>query len=179
MVKSKTLFLDRDGVLNRAVLRCSKASSPRTQKELVFSEDLFALTEPSIIGDWNLVILSNQPDLARGMIDQEPVKYINRSILEQIPLNASYICPHTASDNCCCRKPKTSLVDRFKKNYPQEIEKLVLVGDRDTDRKCAEQADVEFILRKREYNVPCMAYVDYSAESLFDLSPLLDRLFPV
>lgn len=178
LTRTKTLLLDRDGVLNRVVMRGTEVSSPRSREELVLSEDLSALAEPSIIDDWNLIIVSNQPDLSRGKIDLELVEYINQSILSQIPLNASYICSHVASDECGCRKPETGLIERLKEDFPQAVEKMVLVGDRDTDRECAERAGTEFILRRREYNIPCVASVDYSVESLSDLSPLLRRLFP-
>jgi len=159
-------------------MRGTEISSPRSRDELVLSEDLAALAEPSIVDDWNLIIVSNQPDLSRGRIDLELVEYVNQSILSQIPLNASYICPHVASDECGCRKPETGLVDRFKEDFPQAAEKMVLVGDRDTDRECAERAGMVFIQRRREYNIPCAASVDYSVESLSDISPLLRRLFP-
>ena len=178
LTKVNTLFLDRDGVLNRAVLRGSEVSSPRSRDELVLSEDISALAESPITDDWNLIIVSNQPDLTRGRIGLGLVEYINQLILDRIPLNASYICPHVAADGCGCRKPKTGLIDRFKKDFPPAVEKMVLVGDRDTDRECAERAGMDFILRRREYNISCADSVDYSVESLSDISPLLRRLIP-
>ena len=69
LTKVNTLFLDRDGVLNRAVLRGFEVSSPRSRDELVLSEDISALAESPITDDWNLIIVSNQPDLTRGRID--------------------------------------------------------------------------------------------------------------
>jgi D-glycero-D-manno-heptose 1,7-bisphosphate phosphatase len=178
LVNTKTLLLDRDGVLNKVVLRGSEISSPRSKDELVLSEDISALAEPSIIDGWNLVIVSNQPDLARRRIDVDFVEYINRSILDHIPLNAAYVCPHVTSDECGCRKPKTGLVDRFKQDFPHAAEKIVLVGDRDTDGECAQRAGVDFILRSREYNMQYAVFDDHRVENLFDLSPLLCHLFP-
>jgi D-glycero-D-manno-heptose 1,7-bisphosphate phosphatase len=173
LTKVNTLFLDRDGVLNRAVLRGSEVSSPRSRDELVLSEDISALAESPITDDWNLIIVSNQPDLTRGRIDLGLVEYINQSILDRIPLNASYICPHVAADGCGCRKPKTGLIDRFKKDFPQAVEKMVLVGDRDTDRGCAERAGMDFILRRREYNAQDKSSEKYSVVSLYELNLLL------
>jgi len=177
LVKTKTLLLDRDGVLNRIVLRGSEVSSPRSKDELVLSGDISALAQPSIVDYWNLVIVSNQPDLSRGRIDLELVEYINQLILDHIPLNASYICSHVASDECRCRKPKTGLIDRIKEDFPRAMEKMVLVGDRDTDRECAKRADMDFILRRQEYNI-YMTNVKHSVKSLLDLPQILQRLFP-
>ena len=177
LVKAKTLLLDRDGVLNKVITRGSEISSPRFRGELVLSDDISALAEPPIANDWNLIVVSNQPDLARGRIDLDLVKYINWSIMQHIPLNASYICPHVAADGCRCRKPKTGLIERFKKDFPQAVEKMVLVGDRDTDQECAKRAGVDFILRRQEYNI-YMTNVNQALESLLDLPTMLQRIFP-
>jgi D-glycero-D-manno-heptose 1,7-bisphosphate phosphatase len=157
-------------------MRGIEVSSPRTKDELLLSEDLSALAESSIIDDWNLVVVSNQPDISRGRINLNLVEYISEAILSQVPLNASFICPHIASENCECRKPKIGLIDRFKKDFPEIVGKMILVGDRDTDRECAKRAGMDFILRKRKYNISSLAHVDYSVENLHDLSPLLDRV---
>ena len=162
--------------MNRAVIRNLEVSSPRSQDELVLSKDLSYLANPSITDNWNLVIVSNQPDISRGRINLKLVEYIGQAILNHVPLNASYICPHIASENCACRKPKTGLIDRFKEDFSGAIEKMVLVGDRDTDRKCAEQIGMDFILRKRKYNISSLAHVKYSIENLNDLSSLLGHL---
>ena len=159
-------------------MRGTEISSPRSRAELVLSEDLLGLAEPSIVDNWNLVVVSNQPDISRGRINHELVEYISQAILSHIPLNASYICSHVASDACGCRKPKTGLIDRFKEDFPQAVEKMVLVGDRDTDRECAERAGMAFVLRRREYNNPCITYVDYFVDSLLNISRLLQSLFP-
>ena len=176
LTKSQTLFLDRDGVLNQVVMRGSEISSPRSRDEFKLAEDITGLTDPSIVNNWNLVIVSNQPDLSRGRIDIELVKFINQSILDHIPLKASFICPHSAFDKCRCRKPEPGLINRFKKDYPQALEKMVFVGDRDTDRECAQQAGVKFILRKRGYNLQIGGYISLAVESLLDLPSLLSGL---
>ena len=123
------------------------------------------------INDWNLIVVSNQPDISRGRINIELAEHISQVILSHVPLNASYICPHVASENCECRKPKTGLIDRFKQDHPGTVQKMVLVGDRDTDSECAVQAGIDFILRKQNYNISSLDLVDFSVDSLKDLPP--------
>ena len=66
---SNTLFLDRDGVLNEAVIRSGQVSSPRNSLEFVISSDISALSVPFLTEQWNLIVVTNQPDLTRGLID--------------------------------------------------------------------------------------------------------------
>ena len=63
------LYLDRDSVLNEVVIRGTEISSPRNIKELRILSDIVALTSPNIVKNWNLVIVTNQPDISRGLID--------------------------------------------------------------------------------------------------------------
>lgn len=147
-----TLYLDRDGVLNEAIIRGSEISSPRNLEEIWISDDIDALAASSIVQNWNLVIISNQPDLARNIIDGILVKEINRRINDRIPLKAVYICPHESKDNCVCRKPNIGLIEQFHMDYPDVNGNELMVGDQLSDLECASKAGIEFVLRKRCYN---------------------------
>lgn len=150
--RPNTLFLDRDGVLNEPVLRSSGVSSPRTIEEFRVAPDISALAEEGIRKDWNLVMVSNQPDLGRGMISVAELECFHGRINEKIALHAAYVCPHTAEEACDCRKPKTGLLEKFYGDFPRARGKCCFVGDRRTDLECAQAAGIPFILRKREYN---------------------------
>ena len=64
-----TLYLDRDGVLNEVVIRGKEISSPRNLEEFKLSLGMSALASPNFVKNWNLVIITNQPDISRGLID--------------------------------------------------------------------------------------------------------------
>jgi len=113
-----TLYLDRDGVLNDVIIRGTEISSPRKLKEIKITNDLDIFEKPEILNKWNFVIISNQPDIERGLIDEKFLEEVNNRIRLRIQLNAAYICPHHKLDNCSCRKPKTGLIDRFRLDYP-------------------------------------------------------------
>ena len=66
---SNTLYLDRDGVLNEAVIRGAEISSPRNLHELNICNDIDSLARPNIVENWNLVIITNQPDISRKLIN--------------------------------------------------------------------------------------------------------------
>ncbi len=173
---ANTLFLDRDGVLNHAVIRGIAVSSPRRWGEFRLADDVMALAAPSIRDRWNLVVITNQPDLSRGTIDVGLLQRFHDALAERIPLTAIYVCPHTASERCLCRKPKAGLINRFRRDYPGLGGREFLVGDRETDLQCAREAGVRFVLRLRHYNNRGLARVaQQSIDSLWDLDQILNE----
>ena len=164
-----TLYLDRDGVLNEAVIRGSEISSPRNLKELKISSDIFALASPNIVRNWNLVIITNQPDISRGLINLTFVDEINNKIVSILPINVVFACPHQRKDACSCRKPKIGMIEQFRLDYPDIKGKELFVGDRKSDFECTQKAQIPFILRKRDYNTDLcdLAYLTIDDLSYF------------
>jgi histidinol phosphatase-like enzyme len=85
-----TLYLDRDGVLNKVVLRDSEISSPRIEDEIQIADDVVYLANNRIVSDWNLVVITNQPDVSRKYIDSRFLEGINNLILKHVPINAVF-----------------------------------------------------------------------------------------
>src|SRR5260370_38221899 len=100
------VFLDRDGVLNEVRMEGATASTPRTVAELQIlptaRADLGRLREAGYV----LLVVSNQPDVARGDLSLDAVEEINRALRIALPIDAVYGCPHDTGDGCDCRKPK-------------------------------------------------------------------------
>ena len=151
-IAENTLYLDRDGVINKAVIRAKEISSPRNMKELKISNDLISLNSHNILKNWNLVIITNQPDLSRGLIDLNFVKKINKKINSILPINIVYVCPHIKEDRCLCRKPEIGMIHKFRTDNPKMIRSELFIGDRKSDLQCAINANIPFILRERTYN---------------------------
>ena len=147
-----SLYLDRDGVLNEVVMRGEELSSPRLIDELNIVNDIDGLGDKKITNYWNLIIITNQPDLSRGLIDIDLIKKINNTLLRILPFNIIYVCPHKSNDLCRCRKPKSGMIEDFRSKYPNSIEKELFIGDQFTDMQCAKNVGVPFILRSRTYN---------------------------
>ena len=164
-----TLYLDRDGILNEAVIRGAAISSPRNMKEFKISSDIVALTSPNIIKNWNLVIVTNQPDISRGLIDLNFVDEINSKIIAILPINVVYVCPHQHEDACSCRKPKIGMIEQFRLDYPDIKGNELFIGDRESDFECTQKAQIPFILRKRDYNIDLcdLAYLTIDDLSYF------------
>ena len=166
---SNTLYLDRDGVLNEAVIRGTEISSPRIMKELKISSDIIALTSPNIVENWNLVIVTNQPDISRGLIDLNFIDEINSKIVAILPINVVYVCPHQREDACSCRKPKIGMIEQFRLDYPDIKGNELFIGDSQSDKECAIRANVSFVLRKALHNRNIYNPNHLSINSLWDL----------
>ena len=175
MLAKNTLFLDRDGVLNHVVMRGEEISSPRCLEEFRIAEDIDALASTEVQENWNLVVISNQPDLSRRKIDMGLLNCFQQKLSARIPINAIYICPHDSSHGCDCRKPKCGLIKRFRDQYPMKKGQEFLIGDRHSDQQCAMNADIPFILRRRDYNQDLTGTSQYVINSLNEIDLFLRK----
>ena len=171
-----TLYLDRDGVLNKVVLRDGEISSPRIEDEIQIAEDVVHLANNRIVSDWNLVVITNQPDVSRKYIDDQFLEGINNLILKYVPINAVFYCPHLKESMCECRKPKTGIIDRFRQDYPSAVKKECMIGDQQTDFECAQLACISFITREREYNAEFVRKSEFNVSSLKQVAAMLELL---
>ncbi len=110
VVSRRAVFLDRDGVLNRAVVRDGKPYPPASLEELEILPGVAqALKELRDAGFLNVVV-TNQPDVATGKQRREVVEAINASLSEKLTLDVIKVCYHADADNCACRKPKPGML---------------------------------------------------------------------
>src|ERR1700704_4805749 len=105
----RAVFLDRDGVLNEAVVRDGKPYPPATPAELQIipgtAEALLRLKEKEFL----LFVVTNQPDVARGSQTREAVEEMGRRLRAELPLDDVLTCYHDDQDGCDCRKPRPGL----------------------------------------------------------------------
>ena len=106
----KAVFLDRDGVLNRAIIRDGKPYPPTSLERLEILPGVKEVLSRLRISGYLLVVVTNQPDVARGTISKDTVEDIHRYMLKNLPLDEISTCFHDDSDNCACRKPKPGAI---------------------------------------------------------------------
>ena len=103
---TRAVFLDRDGVLNDVVVRDGKPYSPDSLADLVIVPDAADALALLRSHGFRLVMVTNQPDIARGRISREEVLRMNGYLCSRLPIDAVEVCEHDDADNCDCRKPK-------------------------------------------------------------------------
>jgi D-glycero-D-manno-heptose 1,7-bisphosphate phosphatase len=124
---TRAVFLDRDGVINRAPVRDGVPISPHSVDELELLPGVpDALARLKAAG-YALVVTTNQPDIARGRVTRETVEAIHARLLAMLPLDEIRVCPHDDADRCRCRKPLPGLLLQAP-HYA--VAGSVMVGDR-------------------------------------------------
>ena len=113
----KAVFLDRDGVLIEVVYTNGKSRPPNNISEVKIMQhaidNLVRLWyDPS---DYLLIVVTNQPDVARGNQSRETVDDINEYVYTMLPINSIEVCYHDTKDNCDCRKPKVGMFKQAEK----------------------------------------------------------------
>jgi D-glycero-D-manno-heptose 1,7-bisphosphate phosphatase len=149
--RPRAVFLDRDGVLNEAILRDGRPHPPASVEELkIIPGAPLALRRLKDAG-FLLIVVSNQPDVARGTQSREAVEAINRAIGDALPIDAFAICWHDDRDQCHCRKPKPGLILEAAARYEIDLKGSYLIGDRWRDIDAGAAAGCRTILIDRHY----------------------------
>lgn len=142
----KAVFLDRDGVLNKVIVRDGKPYSPDTVDELVIVPDAATAAGTLRRHGFRLVLVTNQPDVARGRITREQVEAMNAHIRKNVPLDAVEVCLHDDADRCDCRKPKPGMLLRAARRDGIALEESFMVGDRWRDIEAGHSAGCRAVL---------------------------------
>lgn len=150
----RAVFLDRDGVLNRAIVRNGRPYSPCTLEELELLPGVAAACAALQHSGFLLVLVTNQPDVARGRQTLETVQAMNRQLADRLHLDAAEVCPHDDPDDCDCRKPKPGMLLRAASRLGIALENSFLVGDRWRDIEAGRAAGCRTVFIDRGYNEP-------------------------
>jgi D-glycero-D-manno-heptose 1,7-bisphosphate phosphatase len=138
----RAVFLDRDGVLNRAIVRDGKPYPPSSVEELEILHGVpQGLARLKQLG-FELIVVTNQPDIARGTQSMENLDAIHAALQDALPLDAIYVCAHDGPDGCDCRKPKPGLLLQASNDRALALGECFLIGDRWRDIDAAEAAGV-------------------------------------
>jgi D-glycero-D-manno-heptose 1,7-bisphosphate phosphatase len=142
----RAVFLDRDGVLNEAVERDGTAAGPRTLAELRIDPEAPAQVARLGAAGWVTVVVTNQPDVARGLVDRREVDRMHERLRSEVAVDAIYVCPHDGREGCACRKPAPGMLHDAARDLGLDLAASWLVGDRWVDIASAAAAGVRSVL---------------------------------
>ena len=126
----RAVFFDRDGVLNRAVVRAGKPYPPASLAELDVVPGASAATRALRDAGFALIVVTNQPDVATGITQRATVDAINNHLQATLGLDAVLTCFHLDTDDCACRKPRPGLLLRMRDEHGIDLTRSFLIGDR-------------------------------------------------
>ena len=168
-LQRKAVFLDRDGVLNRAVIRDGKPYPPATVSEMQLLPRVEEALATLKAAGFMLIVVTNQPDVARGTTPRAAVDAIHAYLQGALPLDEIRCCFHDDYDACNCRKPKPGALLDAAAELNVSLADSFIVGDRWRDIEAGHGAGVRTVLIDYAYceqAASCLS--DYVCGSLFD-----------
>ena len=152
----RALFLDRDGVLDALVQHDNgEWGAPLRPEQLSILPGAAEALRRAADQGWLLVVISNQPDAAKGKTTREALDETHRELLRRIddsPDMTFYYCFHSREERCACRKPGLSFVKDAAAVYDIDLANSWFVGDSDTDIECGRNAGCRTALIEYEHS---------------------------
>ena len=150
--RGPAVFFDRDGVINKVILRDDKPFSPRKLEEFIFNDGIQDIVSRLKANGYRAIVISNQPDLARGHITQETLDLMTERVKQEIPFDDVFICPHDDGDQCACRKPKPGMILEAAKKWKIDLRASYVIGDTWKDMEAGKTAGCTTVLLDAVYN---------------------------
>jgi D-glycero-D-manno-heptose 1,7-bisphosphate phosphatase len=141
-VTRRAVFLDRDGVLNRAFVEDGLPVPPRSLDRLDLLAGVVEACTAFAEAGLALVVVTNQPDVARGALDPAVLDAMHQRLREELPLDDIVVCPHDGKEGCWCRKPRPGMILDAARRLDLDLDHSVAVGDRWRDIDSAHRAGV-------------------------------------
>lgn len=150
-MQRKAIFLDRDGVLNAAVIKNGKPYPPASLAEVIIPPE--APQALTMLKDAGFLLLgvTNQPDVARGTTSRNLVEAINQTLMMHLVLDEIRVCFHDDQDHCLCRKPSPGLLLDLANDYCIDLVDSYMIGDRWKDIEAGQRAGCKTIWLDYQY----------------------------
>jgi D-glycero-D-manno-heptose 1,7-bisphosphate phosphatase len=162
------VFLDRDGVLNEVFIRDGVPTPPQSIGQFRLLPGVPEACAELRAAGLVLVVVTNQPDIARGTQTRATVDRIHEQLRALIPLDEICVCPHDDSDRCACRKPQPGMLLEAAQRLNLDLRRSVCVGDRWRDIEAAQRAGVRAVHIECHYDEKPVVGADAVATSLPD-----------
>jgi D-glycero-D-manno-heptose 1,7-bisphosphate phosphatase len=154
MVKAsgrRAVFVDRDGVLNRAKVTDGKPFAPRNLEQFRLLPGVPAAMQRLRDAGFFITVVTNQPDLGNGLVTHGTVAAIHERLRAHVPLDDIRVCPHSQSAGCDCRKPKPGMLMAAASEHGIDLASSYMIGDRISDVIAGNSAGCYTIFVQRGY----------------------------
>jgi D-glycero-D-manno-heptose 1,7-bisphosphate phosphatase len=169
----KAVFLDRDGVINRAEVRDGKPYPPASVAQLQILPGVAPALHALHAAGWLLVVVTNQPDVARGTARREDVEAIHQRLRAELPLDDIRSCYHDSGDGCDCRKPLPGMLLAAARDHGIALACSYMVGDRWRDIEAGERAGCSTVFIDYGYTEKQPANPGHRVGSLLEAAQII------
>ncbi len=147
----KTIFIDRDGVINKDPGGWTEHNYVTKWQYFIFLPNAIEALKKLNKAGYDIVVISNQAGISKGYYSHRELKDVNQKMTKEIEKNGAklkkvYYCIHQDSDNCDCRKPKIGLFKKAEKELGIKAAGNYFIGDGKMDVAAGEKAGLKTIL---------------------------------
>lgn len=144
----QAVFLERDGILNRARVEHQHQVSPLTLEDFRIDPSVAPLLERLKAAGLLLIATTNQPGLSRGYQSRRELDRMHELLRRTLPLDDILVCAHDETDLCPCRKPKPGLLVEASFKWQLHLDRSFVVSDKWQDAEAARAAGCMSLLLK-------------------------------
>jgi len=162
----RAVFLDRDGVLNRAPVRDGRPQSVVSVEEVELLPGVPEACAMLRDAGFSLIVVTNQPEVARGRVSRDAVEAIHEFLRARLPLDEVRVCYHDDAEGCNCRKPKPGMLLEAARDRGVDLARSFMVGDRWRDIEAGRRAGCKTVFIDYGYDELRPEEMDFKADSL-------------
>ena len=172
---SRAVFLDRDGVINKPIIREGKPYAPDTLAEFEILPGVLEVCRKIKQAGFLLLVATNQPDVGRGTVPLQAVEEIHQFMRQQLPIDRIEVCYHPGYSDaeCDCRKPKPGLLLRAARELSIDLARSWMVGDRWRDIDCGKAAGCRTVFIDWHYNEALRAPPDFRVSNISEAAEVI------
>lgn len=139
----RAVFVDRDGVLNRAVVRDGRPYPPAGVDDFELLDGVVGAVSDLRAAGFLVIVVTNQPDIATGKQTAAMVDAMHEKLRRALPVDDIRVCPHTDAAGCACRKPLPGMLLAAAAALDIDLGRSFMVGDRWRDVDAGKAAGCE------------------------------------
>ena len=174
----RTLFLDRDGVINKRIPDEYVTSPAEFEPVPGLAEAIRLLSQKFDL----IIVVTNQQGIGKGLMGELALADIHRKMIELATADGGridkvYHCPHRKEDGCSCRKPATGMAWLALEDFPElNLEDAWMVGDSIGDMEFADRLGIRKVMIRgkiEELDQLGKLELDFIFDSLLDFAQFL------
>ena len=150
-----TIFLDRDGVINKKL----EGRYVRDFSEFEFMEGAIDAISKLTYKFNRIIIVTNQQGIGKEIMSDADLNILHTKMKERIEqsegkINKIYYCPHLEELDCLCRKPRPGMIEQALLDFPEIVfEDSYLIGDSDSDIEAGKRMNMSTVKVDNEYTL--------------------------
>lgn len=162
---NRAIFLDRDGVINKPIIKNGKSYPPNNLEEFEILPCVDKALKMLKNEGFLLIVITNQPDVGDGIQKKEIVDSFHALLLKNLPVDDIEVCFERTSP---CYKPSPKMILNSAKKYSIDCKKSYMIGDRWSDIEAGKSAECKTIFINNKYKEPLKSIPDWTFFSLYD-----------